>query len=208
MKKIVLFAALMVATLTANAQNEVGQITLKPMAGINLATMTSLDDSKMRVGLVAGAEAEYGIAENFSITAGLLYSMQGAKGKQPLPVDNVGVVNTDITAKYDYLNIPILANYYVTKGLALKAGIQPGFKVSSKMKAEASVGGNSISSEATDDNVAGFNLAIPLGISYEYQNFVFDARYNLGVTKVYKENGDKTPKHSVFMFTLGYKFAL
>ena len=208
MKKIVLFAALMVATLTANAQNEVGQITLKPMAGINLATMTSLDDSKMRVGLVAGAEAEYGIAENFSITAGLLYSMQGAKGKQPLHVDNVGVVNTDITAKYDYLNIPILANYYVTKGLALKAGIQPGFKVSSKMKAEASVGGNSISSEATDDNVAGFNLAIPLGISYEYQNFVFDARYNLGVTKVYKDNGDKTPKHSVFMFTLGYKFAL
>ncbi len=208
MKKIVLFAALMVATLTANAQNEVGQITLKPMAGINLATMTSLDDSKMRVGLVAGAEAEYGIAENFSITAGLLYSMQGAKGKQLLQVENVGVVNADITAKYDYLNIPILANYYVTKGLALKAGIQPGFKVSSKMKAEASVGGNSISSEATDDNVAGFNLAIPLGISYEYQNFVFDARYNLGVTKVYKDNGDKTPKHSVFMFTLGYKFAL
>ena len=37
MKKIVLFAALMVATLTANAQNEVGQITLKPMAGITLA---------------------------------------------------------------------------------------------------------------------------------------------------------------------------
>lgn len=208
MKKIVLFAALMVATLTANAQNEVGQITLKPMAGINLATMTSLDDSKMRVGLVAGAEAEYGIAENFSITAGLLYSMQGAKGKRSLNVDNFGVVNTDITAKYDYLNIPILANYYVTKGLALKAGIQPGFKVSSKLKAEYSAGGQSLSVEETDDDVAGFNLAIPLGISYEYQNFVFDARYNLGVTKVYKDNGDKTPKHSVFMFTLGYKFAL
>ena len=208
MKKIVLFAALMVATLTANAQNEVGQITLKPMAGINLATMTSLDDSKMRVGLVAGAEAEYGIAENFSITAGLLYSMQGAKGKRSLHVDNFGVVNTDITAKYDYLNIPILANYYVTKGLALKAGIQPGFKVSSKLKAEYSAGGQSLSVEETDDDVAGFNLAIPLGISYEYQNFVFDARYNLGVTKVYKDNGDKTPKHSVFMFTLGYKFAL
>lgn len=208
MKKIVLFAALMVATLTANAQNEVGQITLKPMAGINLATMTSLDDSKMRVGLVAGAEAEYGIAENFSVTAGLLYSMQGAKGKQALPVGDYGVVNADITAKYDYLNIPILANYYVTKGLALKAGIQPGFKMSSKLKAEASVGGHSVSTDATDDTVTGFNLSIPLGISYEYQNFVIDARYNLGVTKVYKDNGDKTPKHSVFMFTLGYKFAL
>jgi len=25
---------------------------------------------------------------------------------------------------------------------------------------------------------------------------------------VFKENGDKTPKNSVFMFSVGYKFAL
>lgn len=203
MKKLMMIAAFMVAALSANAQNEVGQITLKPMAGINLATLTSYDDAKMRVGLVAGVEAEYGVSENFGITAGLLYSMQGAKAST-----EKGGVKYDVTAKYDYINIPILANYYVTKGLALKVGVQPGFKASAKKKAEASANGQSASAEEDDDNVSGFNLSIPMGISYEYQNFVFDARYNLGVTGVYKENGDKTPKNSVIMFTVGYKFAL
>lgn len=190
-----MIAAFMVAALSANAQNEVGQVTLKPMAGVNLATLTGLTDNKLRVGLVAGVEAEYGVAENFEISVGALYSMQGTKWKED---------GATLTWKIDYINIPILANYYVTKGLALKAGIQPAFKASAKAK--VSGGGNSIDGDL--EGVSGFNLSIPFGISYEYQNFVFDARYNLGVTKVFKENGDKTPKNSVIMFTVGYKFAL
>ena len=190
-----MIAALMVATLSANAQNEVGQVTLKPMVGLNLATLTGLDDNKMRVGLAAGAEAEFGVAENFGITAGVLYSMQGTKWSEG---------DETLTYKIDYINIPILANYYVTKGLAIKAGLQPAFKASAKAKASA--GSNSISGDL--DGVSSFTLSIPFGLSYEYASFVFDARYNLGVTKVFKENGDKTPKNSVFMFSVGYKFAL
>ena len=72
MKKVLMIAAMMIATLSANAQNELGQITLKPMAGINLATMTKTDDSKMRVGLAAGVEAEYGLAEDLGVSAGVL----------------------------------------------------------------------------------------------------------------------------------------
>lgn len=188
-----MIAAFMVAALSANAQNEVGQITLKPMAGINLATMTDTNDGKMRVGLVAGVEGEYGVSDNFGISAGLLYSMQGVKGKS---------ANVDMTWKFDYINIPILANYYVTKGLAIKAGIQPGFKASAKLKGEA--GGQS--DEVDIDGAEGFVLAIPMGASYEFNNFVLDARYNLGVTKAFKEGTDS--KHSVISITLGYKFAL
>ena len=190
-----MIAALMVATLSANAQNEVGQVTLKPMVGLNLATLTGLDDNKMCVGLAAGAEAEFGVAENFGITAGVLYSMQGTKWSEG---------DETLTWKMDYINIPILANYYVTKGLAIKAGLQPAFKASAKAKASA--GSNSISGDL--EGVSSFTLSIPFGLSYEYASFVFDARYNLGVTKVFKENGDKTPKNSVFMFSVGYKFAL
>ena len=195
MKKMMMIVAMAVCSLAANAQNEVGQLTLKPMVGINLATLTGLDENKMRVGLVAGAEAEYGVATNFSISAGVLYSMQGTKWSE-------GDVTE--TWKMDYINIPILANYYVIPGLAIKAGIQPAFKASAKAK--VSDGSNSISGDLED--VSGFTLSIPMGLSYEYKNFVLDARYNLGVTKVFKHNGDKTPKNSVIMFTLGYKFAL
>ena len=50
-----------------------------------------------------------------------------------------------------------------------------------------------------------FAFAIPVGLSYEFSDFVVDARYNIGVTKAL-DNVDS--RHSVFTFTLGYKFAL
>jgi len=214
MKKIMMIAALMVATLSASAQNEVGQFTLKPMVGLNLASMTKADNSKMRVGVAAGVEGEYGVAENFGITAGLLYSMQGVKqsgnATVNIPVFGNVAFTGDQTLKLDYLNIPILANYYIVKGLAVKAGIQPGFCVSKKMalKGTATNNGNKLdidSNEKIEDGIKAFQFAIPVGLSYEYQSFVLDARYNIYATKAMK-TGDS--RHSLFTISLGYKFAL
>ena len=197
-----MIAAMMVAAISANAQNEVGQLTLMPKAGINISTITgSGSDKKSKVGLVAGAEFEYGVAQNFDITAGVLYSMEGAK---------IG----DAKFNMDYINIPILANYYVVPGLAVKAGIQPAFNVRKK----ASYNGNTVNIDdvmnevldwagaGVETGVKTFNLSIPVGLSYEYQSFVLDARYNIGVTKVFK-NADQG-RNSTFAITLGYKFAL
>jgi hypothetical protein len=214
MKKIMMIAAMMIAAISVNAQNEVGQITLKPMAGINLATMTKLNNTSLRVGLAAGVEAEYGVAQNFSVSLGALYSMQGVKSKEGsamVDFPGVGIIGFTgkQTIKLDYINLPILANYYLFPGFAIKAGIQPEFCVSKKLKTKgtANVGSGTmeIDNDEKLDGVKGFALSIPFGLSYEYQSFVFDARYNLGVTKAFKD-GD--PKNSWFMFTLGYKFPL
>jgi hypothetical protein len=220
MKKIMMIAAMMVAAVTANAQNEVGQITLKPTVGMNIASMTKTEgDSKVRVGIAAGVEAEYGITESFSLSAGLLYSMQGVKGNGSFDLDffdeyfnYVGDAEYTgkATVKLDYINIPILANYYVIPGLAIKAGIQPAFNVSKKVKFEGDVIAGNMKKpvnvdEKINDGVKAFQFAIPVGISYEYKNFVLDARYNIGVTKAFKYTDSR---HSVFQITLGYKFAL
>lgn len=191
MKKLFMIAALMVATLSANAQNEQGVITLQPKVGMNLSTITGDGDQKMKFGLVAGAEAEYGISENFGIDFGILYSMEGCRFKSD-GADKSTFWNLD------YINIPILAQFYPTKGLAVKAGVQPGFNVRHK----ASYDGNS----ANMDGVNSFNFSIPVGLSYEYQNFVLDARYNIGVTKLIKD--EDQGRNSTFAITLGYKFAL
>lgn len=187
MKKFFVLLAFCGSVFAANAQSEVGSITLQPKVGINLASMTDCDDSKMRVGLVAGVEAAYQMSDAFAVSAGLNYSMQGVKG------DN------DYTLKADYLNIPILANYYVMPGLAIKAGVQPGFLMSCK-------------EDDGDDDVdvkekaEKFDLSIPVGLSYEISDFVIDARYNFGLTKVWKEGSDS--KNSVISLTVGYKFGL
>ena len=141
-------------------------------------------------------------------TGALMYSMQGAKSDFD---------EYNGTLKLDYINIPILANVYVVKGLALKAGIQPGFCINKKV----SVGGISVDIDEafkqadTNYKINTVDFSIPIGLSYEYNGLVIDARYNLGVTKVadgYIENeGIKMrsdDRHSVFQFTLGYKFQL
>ena len=201
MKKIMMIAAMMIAAVSANAQNEVGQITLQPKAGINISTITGdYNDKKAKVGLVAGVEAEYGITENFGIDFGVLYSMEGCKmdlveyGGEGASAYLAKGVNINL----DYINIPILAQYYPVKGLAIKAGIQPAFNVRHK----ASKDGDKVNI----DGVKSFNFSIPVGLSYEYQSFVLDARYNIGITKLVKDADQG--RNSTFSITLGYKFAL
>ena len=191
-----MIAALMVAALSANAQNEVGQFTLQPKAGINISTVTGDGNQKAKVGLVAGLEAEYGIAEKFGIAFGALYSMEGCKF-----TDYAG---TDKSLKYnlDYINIPILAQFYPVKGLAIKAGVQPAFNVRSK----ASYDGTSVKLKDLGYEINTFNLSIPVGLSYEYEHFVLDARYNIGITKLVKDSDQG--RNSTISITVGYKFAL
>lgn len=199
MKKVLFAALMMFSSVGAFAQHAVGSFNLQPKIGVSIANLTDMKDSDPRVGLVAGVEGEYQVSDIFSISAGALYSMQGAKST----VSALGQSAT-ATTKLDYINVPIMANVYVVKGLAVKLGIQPGFKVSSTKKKDTSslVGTGTTSHDIKAQSV---DFSIPVGVSYEYSNFQLDARYNWGLTKVF-ENGKS--KNSVFQITLGYKFDL
>ncbi len=195
MKKLMMIAAMMLMSMGAFAQNEVGQFTLKPMVGMTLANITNID-GKIKVGLAAGVEAEYGITETFGVSGGVLYSMEGSKNKD----------NSDFKTNLDYINVPILANAYLFKGFAVKVGVQPGFLVRAKEK--YSNGGITVDGDIKDA-CNKVQLSIPIGLSYEYADFVLDARYNWGLTNTFKnDNSDKKSHNSVFMISLGYKFAL
>lgn len=173
-------AAVCFACLTANAQAEVGSITIMPKVGLTFADLTDASGSDMKIGLVAGAEAEYQMNEKFSLGAGLLYSMQGCKIEE--------------NYNMDYICIPLLAQYEVKSGLKVKAGLQPAFLMSAKWD------GNDVK-----DACETFDLSIPVGVSYQISDFVLDARYNFGLSKAFKV-GDS--KNSVIALTVGYKFAL
>lgn len=191
MKKLLVMAAVMLASVGSYAQHAVGSFTLQPKVGMNIANLTDADDADARIGFVGGLETEYQATDIFSLSAGVLYSMQGCK------YDNDKVKTT---SKLDYINIPIMANVYVAKGLAVKLGVQPAFNVNSEVK----VSGGKYSPSA-DVDAKSFDFSIPVGISYEYSNVVLDARYNWGLTKVVDGSDSK---NSVFQITLGYKFDL
>lgn len=208
MKKILMIAALMVATVSAKAQFEPGTFSLQPKVGFELTSISG-DGSKFKPGFTAGLEGQYQINNWFGLSAGVHYAMGGCKIK-------------DVDSKFNmnYVNIPVMAKFYVTKGLSLNAGLQLGFMTSAKLADVQLLGGKSDVDIKELCNKTDFS--IPLSIAYEFTNGLsFEARYNAGVTNVFKDDvvnaaldvvgGTKRwddNKNEMFIITVGYKFAL
>ena len=202
MKTWILTIVALLTSVVAVAQRREGTCTVQPKVGLNVST---LSNAQKTIGDACfGMEAEYMITNIFSLSAGVMVSNQGGK------YDKDGL---RYTADIDYANIPIMANVYVLPGLALKAGVQPGFRLKAKMETDNGsydvdefykLAGMLIPGE--EPKVNKFDLAIPVGISYEYENVVLDARYNWGLLKV--ENIGNAYYNRVFEVTLGYKFEL
>ena len=213
----VLFAAF--GATAAMAQSSAGDVYLKTLIGGTLSTITKTDDTKMKFGLVGGAELGYQVTDQFAVTAGALVAMQGTGGK-----DNEDV--KDFSMPLTYLNVPVLINYSIVPGLTIKAGIQPGFLLTAKTKYTTIALTEGEKDEKSDTDVKDlmekFDLSIPVGIAYEFDDFVIDARYNIGLTKILKTAGsvvepdgsnistigNSSARNSVFMLTFGYKVPL
>ena len=110
-------AALFVGTDAASAQN----FSWGPKVGFNVSSMSNTE-MNAKVGLTAGVFGEIRIGQWIDLQAELLYSRQGVTDKYT----EEGIKVKD-RLKSHYLNIPVLANFYVTENLALKTGVQAGF---------------------------------------------------------------------------------
>jgi len=205
MKRLMILTAILTMVVVAKAQHEEGDFMVQPKVGLNIATLSDAD--KAITDLHFGIEAEYMVTDNFSLGLGAILSNQGAKYDY---LDESG--QNKYTVDLDYVHVPILASYYVLPGLAVKAGVQPGFK----MRAKAKFDDRTIDLDelyklgsvlvGEDIKVSKFDLSIPVGVSYEYKNIVLDARYNWGLIKVM--NVGDAFYNRCFMVSLGYKLQL
>ena len=197
MKKL-LFAtlAMFFVTFESFAQVEQGVFSIKPAAGITIANLTGSGASS-KIGFTGGAELAYQATDILGLSAGVMYSMEGAKDDIHTEVGRY-----DAKVNLSYLNIPVMANFYVFDNLALKIGIQP----ACLLKAEAKLGSSTTNIKS---QVEKFNFSIPVGISYEFGNLMIDARFAMGLTKVTKKTAEvNDAKSSVFQITLGYRIPL
>ena len=203
MKKIMMTLVMAVAAIAASAQNntlrEPGTISIQPKGGIGIGYLSGdwtsgrfgSVDRKAKVGFVGGVEGEYYVNNWLGVAAGVNFAQQGWK----FTYDGAA---EDAKYKLNYLNIPIVADFYVLPGFALKTGVQFGFLASAK-----------INDTDWKDDAKKFNFSIPVGLSYEYKNVVLDLRYNISVTKVNKNSdADNKYRSDRLQITLGYKFDL
>jgi long-subunit fatty acid transport protein len=191
MKKIILAAIAVMTFSFANAQ----QTRFGVKGGLNVTTFAGGNywDAKSLVGAHVGGFAEIKIIERLAIQPELLFSMQGAK------LEGYGDKFDD---KLNYINIPVLAKFYITKQFTAEAGPQIGFLVSAKSDGEDA-----------KDFYKSTDLGFNFGVGYNFtENLSVGLRYTVGLSNVADyESQDfdeylDSPKNSVLALSLAYKF--
>ncbi|MCV9934169.1 PorT family protein [Flavobacterium sp. LS1R47] len=204
MKKITLSIVAVLAFGFANAQ----EVKFGVKGGINLSTLTGdMEDASSKVGFQVGGFAEIKLSDKFSVQPELLYSTQGAKEKSNVfDADAMELVSADFTTKLAYINVPVMAKYYVAEKFSLEAGPQIGFLVSAKGKMS---GGGDSQEEDIKDFYKSIDFGVNFGAGYDFtENLSAGVRYNLGLSNILEnEAGDNFKnKNSVFSLSVGYKF--
>ncbi|WP_343695372.1 porin family protein [Flavobacterium sp.] len=191
MKKVILTAIAILAFGFANAQ----QTRFGVKGGLNITNFSGDNDSNALIGFQIGGFAEIKIIERLSIQPELLFSTQGASF-------DVNGSNRDIDYKLNYINIPVLAKFYIVKQFYVEGGPQLGFLVSAKRD------GNDIK-----DSYKSTDLGFNFGAGYYFtDNFSVGLRYTVGLSNVGDYDTDDidayldSPKNSVLALTAAYKF--
>jgi long-subunit fatty acid transport protein len=200
MKKVVLTAAAVFAFGFANAQD----VKFGVKGGLNVATLTGdIENASSKVGFHVGGFAEIKVSDKFAVQPELLFSTQGFKREY---MEDFGGEDVSVEQKTNlsYINIPVMAKYYVADGFSLEAGPQIGFLTSAKNKFEAE---GEKEEEDAKDEFKSVDFGLNFGAGYDFtENLSAGLRYNLGLSNIAKDSGDFKVKNSVFSVSLGYKF--
>lgn len=185
-------AAIVAGTTTASAQG----FSWGPKVGLNVSSM-SHTDMNAKVGFTAGVFGELRTNDWFAVSAEVLYSRQGVTEKW---TDGDTGLKIKDRIKSHYLNVPVLANFYVTDNIALKTGVQAGFCLGAREIVKAD---GQKSKSGVGDVFHTADISIPVGISYDLGPIVLDARYNFGVSHALKAGESR---NNVFQLTAGLRF--
>ncbi|MCA0153848.1 porin family protein [Winogradskyella vincentii] len=173
------------------------QVKFGAKAGVNFASITGedTDDLDGITSFHIGAMVEIPVSEKFSVQPELLYSAQGATTSED---------GMDLDFKVNYINVPIMAKYFVAEGLSLEAGPQLGFLI------DAEIEGGDVSIDIKDQ-VNSFDFGVNFGLGYKLDSGLnFGARYNLGLSDGNDDpeffESEEAFKNGVFQFSIGYFF--
>lgn len=180
----------------SNAQSMTVSFGVK--GGVNLATINGdIESPDSRINFHAGVTAEFPVAEIFSIQMEALYSGQGAE------FEYEGSDGDKAELQLDYINVPVLAKFYIFKGFSVEAGPQFSFLLNDEIDSNP----NSNSGDSPTpfrDSLKTFEFGVAGGLTFQTDLGLFaTARYIQGITDI---ADDMNVQNAVFQIGLGYKF--
>lgn len=190
MKKI-FFAALFFCAGAVSAQSSMGV-----KGGVNLANVygNDVEGANILAAFSGGVFEHFNFAGLLAVQPELIYDGEGAKGD-------------GATLSLGYIDIPVMVQLKTPVGFYAEAGPQIGVLVSAKAKADGE-----------SDNVSGdfkrTNLSACFGVGFGFiGGLKLGARYNLGLTNIFKTAGEDvdpanpSPSAKTGSFTVGLSFS-
>lgn len=229
MRRLFLLFLFVLTLFGAQAQPKWGTWSVVPHVGVSFANLTNdaigvadnrISHSQTRIGFSGGADVCYQLTDKLALSGGVAYTEAGCNFKD-IPADlnaKHGTVFHNAYFNLGYVDVPLLAHIYISKDLALSIGCQPSFLTKATSHTETQgyetdgKGGikydkNEVSEGDIKTSFKKTAFAIPVGISYEYENVMLMARYNIGLPNVYGHDlGDS--KNRIITVSVGYKFNL
>jgi hypothetical protein len=202
MKKMMLTAVAVITFAFSNAQETRAGI----KGGINIATLTGdAEGATSRVGFQAGGFLEIKITDRFAIQPELLFSTQGVHTEIVKP-DNEYKIEKRINLMY--LNIPIMARFYVVDKFSVEAGPQIGFLARARATSEITSYGNRVSGEEDLKRyLRAADLGVNFGAGYDFtEDLSIGIRYNIGCSNLGENMRNYEMYNRVLSVSAGYKF--
>ncbi len=195
MKKTILTAAIVAAAAYAAD----GQVRVGLKAGLNAYNFSGNDaasEFETKLSFHAGGIVNFPVAKNFSVQSEVVLSGEGTK-----------ISEGQFTARYNfnYVNIPILAQFNSSSGFYAEAGPQIGFLASGKYKEDDGEEEYEVDIKNSFNSV---NFSAAIGAGYRHSSgFGAGVRYNLGLVNIYDyEEGDL--KSGGFQVGVSYLFGV
>jgi hypothetical protein len=178
--------------------NEVG-------SGARISNQNSSEKLNFKPGFIGGGFATYNFTELIGVQPEILFTMKGAKNSS-----SIGDVS-NFRALLNYVEIPVLLTVNPTTSSNVHPEIYAGPAVSflTSAKARADVGGQTETTNIKSQlHSTDFGVAMGAGLNYMMGSgkLSLDARYTLGVTKIFKTTPQPNVRNSAISLMAGYSF--
>ena len=192
MKKVLLLTVLLIASMGLKAQ----EIHIGAKVGMSYSSFRFSGSefangiqksSKGKLNLSIGLVSEFMLSDQFALAPELYYMGSGDIFER-----NDSEISYSSTVSNSYINVPVMARYYINNNISFEAGPEFGLLLSSKTESNFTYNGETYNStEDRKDYINSTNFSLGIGANYKMENgLFFNARYNLGLSNMNKETGE------------------
>jgi hypothetical protein len=185
------------SVVTASSQT----ISVGPIAGVNLMTISNSTNTKTLTGLSAGAFANFSIKEHYGVNLKLLFSQMGT-----------GFKNSDAIVRLNYIQLPVSMVYFFgNTGNTIRPKIFGGLYASYLLQAQDNNGNDIVFPNG--ENVyfnSDFGAQFGAGLNYIIRSRIwlnFEAGYSTSFSSIADIDGSKN-RNSGFQVNAGISFPL